>query len=105
IDYITLQKLRIDDENDARSAAQALSLITKIFLWSFGIILVMSNIGLDVTSLLAGLGIGGIVVAFAVKDILTDLFSSFTIYLDKPFRVGDTILVGQQTGTVQKIGI
>lgn len=105
IEFITLKQLKLEDENDARSAAQALSLSAKILLWSLGMLLVLSNIGVDVTSLIAGLGIGGIAVAFAVKDMLGDLFSSFTIYFDKPFRIGDFIVVGDKLGTVQKIGM
>lgn len=105
IEYITLKRLDVTDENDAKSAAQALSLIAKILLWSLGVLLILSNLGIDVTSLVAGFGIGGIAVAFAVQGILGDLFSSFTIYFDRPFRVGDFIVIGDKTGTVTKIGI
>jgi len=104
ISYITKKRLS-QDENQAETAAQALSLIAKILLWSLGVLLVLSNIGVDVTSLIAGLGISGVAVAFAVKDILGDLFSSFTIYFDKPFKVGDFIILGDINGTVKKIGI
>jgi len=61
--------------------------------------------GIEVTSLIAGLGIGGVAIAFALQGILSDLFASFSIYFDKPFRIGDFITVGTDSGTVQKIGI
>ena len=68
-------------------------------------LLILSNLGIDITSLVAGLGIGGIAFAFAMKNILGDLFSSFAIFFDKPFLPGDFIRVGDQSGTVKKIGI
>jgi small-conductance mechanosensitive channel len=66
---------------------------------------VLSNAGVDITSLIAGLGIGGIAVALALQNVLSDLFSSFAIHFDKPFLVGDFIIVGDQMGVVEKIGI
>ena len=79
--------------------------ILKIALWAGAIVLLLSNMGYNVTSLVAGLGIGGIAVALAVQSILGDLFSSLTIFLDKPFKIGDFIAVGDNFGTVQKVGI
>lgn len=72
------------------------------------IILVMaglSNLGVDIGALIAGLGIGGIAVALAAQNILGDLFASFSIIFDKPFRVGDFIKVGEDSGTVSAIGL
>jgi small-conductance mechanosensitive channel len=82
-----------------------LTIIGKALLWLFGIFIVLSNAGIDITSLIAGLGIGGIAVALALQNILSDLFSSFAIHFDKPFQVGDLIIVGDQMGVVEKIGI
>jgi len=87
------------------SMVKALKIILKIILWAIGLILVLGNLGIDVTSLIAGLGIGGIAIAFALQNILEDIFSSFSIYVDKPFRVGDYIVVGKDSGTVEKIGL
>lgn len=73
---------------------------------SIAIVLVaMENLGIKVTPLLTGLGIGGIAVALAVQNILGDVFASLTIVLDKPFQVGDAITVGDKSGTVERIGI
>lgn len=85
--------------------ANLITLIARIGLWSFGILFVLSNLGIEITSLIAGLGIGGIAIAFALQGILSDLFASFSIYFDKPFRIGDFIIVGADMGTVERIGI
>ncbi len=87
------------------SALGIVNKITAVILWSLGLLFILSNFGVDVTSLVAGLGIGGIAIALAAQNILGDLFSSLAIYLDKPFAVGDTIMVGDVTGTVTYIGI
>jgi len=94
-----------EDDEHARSAAHLLSAIAIIIVWIFGILMILSNIGINVASLIAGVGIGGIAIAFAIKEILADLFSSFSIYFDKPFKAGDTVKVGDDVGVIQKIGI
>jgi len=88
-----------------KAAIGYLNILVKVGLWSMGTLLVLSNFGVNITSLVAGLGIGGIAIAFALQNILGDLFSSFAIYFDKPFQVGDFITVGEHSGTVERIGI
>lgn len=105
IDYMIEKRIDITDDAKTDDAMLNVGKITKIILWIFGFLLILSNFGINVTSLMAGLGIGGIAIAFALQNILTDLFSSFAIYFDKPFKVGDFIKVGTDTGTVEKIGI
>jgi len=83
----------------------ALSLMAKLVLWSTGLLLVLSNLGVNISALVASLGIGGIAVALALQNILGDIFSSFSLYLDKPFEVGDFIIIGDHMGTVKKIGL
>ena len=87
------------------TAGQMLSLVARIIFWTLGLLFVLSNLGIEITSLIAGLGIGGIAVGLALQSILGDLFSSFAIYFDKPFQVGDFIIVGEHMGTVERIGI
>lgn len=77
----------------------------QIGIWAIGALMVLSNLGINVSSLIAGLGIGGIAIALAVQNILGDLFSSFAIYFDKPFAVGDFIVAGDKMGTVERIGL
>jgi len=93
------------NDKKATGAVELLGLIARIILWALGLLLILSNLGIDITSLIAGLGIGGIAVALALQNILGDLFSSFAIYFDKPFEVGDFIIVGDKSGVVKKIGI
>lgn len=104
IDYI-VGRWSDSTESDSEHAVAALSGIFKGVLWVFGLLLVLSNLGIDITSLIAGLGIGGIAVALALQNILGDLFSSFALYFDKPFVPGDFIVVGGKSGTVERIGI
>lgn len=105
INYVAAKGLSKDEDKESKAAIQAVSLLSKIVLWSLGLLLILSNLGIDITSLIAGLGIGGIAIALALQNILGDLFSSFAIYFDKPFVVGDFIMIGDKKGTVEKIGI
>ncbi len=96
---------RQDDEKEGVAMIRNIGNIGKGILWIFAVIVVLSIFGVDVTALVAGMGIGGIAIAFALQSILSDLFSSFSIFLDKPFKEGDFISVGEKMGTVEKIGI
>ena len=80
-------------------------LIATIVIWAAGILLLLSNLGYNITSIITGLGIGGIAIALAVQNILGDILNSFSIIFDKPFIIGDTITVGVDSGTVEYIGI
>ncbi len=88
-----------------KAIVQLLGSLVKGILWVLLFLMILSNLGINITSLVAGVGIGGIALALAAQSILSDLFSAFSIYFDKPFEVGDTIKVGNDTGTVEKIGI
>lgn len=92
-------------EGQSRNAAHLLSILAQVVIWAFGALMILSNFGINVSSLIAGLGIGGIAIAFALQNILSDLFSSFALHFDKPFVVGDFIVIGDKMGVVQKIGI
>jgi len=87
------------------SMLRLLSNVVKGMLWGVAILLILQNLGYNITTLIAGLGIGGIAIAFALQNILTDVFSAFSIHFDKPFQVGDFIIIGDDKGTVEKIGI
>lgn len=82
-----------------------ISTFIKLGLWLIALLLVLSNVGYNLNSLIAGLGIGGVVVAFAIQKIVADLFSSLSIYFDKPFAVGDFVQIGSDMGTVKHIGL
>ncbi|HET9403465.1 MAG TPA: mechanosensitive ion channel family protein [Burkholderiales bacterium] len=88
--------------------ATALGLIAfaaRVAAWSFLLLLALDQLGFDITALVAGLGIGGVAVALAMQNILGDLFASLSIILDKPFVVGDFVVVDDLRGTVERIGI
>lgn len=93
------------DENQSRTMVSAVKMLLKVALWAIGLIVALANIGVDVTSLVAGLGIGGIAIALALQNILGDIFSSISIFVDKPFRIGDYIVMGTDSGIVEKIGL
>lgn len=80
-------------------------LIANVIIWIFGLVLIIDNLGYNVKTIIAGLGVGGIAVALAAQNILGDLFSYLVIFFDRPFEVGDFITTNGNSGTVEKIGI
>lgn len=80
-------------------------LVMRIILWSVAALVTLDNLGFNITTLMASLGIGGIAVALAVQNILGDIFSSVSIALDKPFVIGDFIIVDSFMGTVEHVGL
>jgi len=87
------------------TARSAIHLISKIVLWVIGVLLIVRNLGFDITSALAGMGIAGVAVALAIQNVLSDIFSYLSILIDKPFERGDFIIVGNDLGTVEHIGL
>jgi small-conductance mechanosensitive channel len=79
--------------------------IVKVIIWGAGITFLLDNLGFKISAVIAGLGIGGIAVALAAQTILGDLFSYFVIFFDRPFEVGDFIIVGDYMGSIEYIGI
>jgi small-conductance mechanosensitive channel len=79
--------------------------VSRVAVWSVVILLALDNIGINVTALVAGLGIGGVAIALASQNVLGDLFASISIVLDKPFVIGDFIIIGDMLGSVEHIGI
>jgi small-conductance mechanosensitive channel len=77
----------------------------RIIIWSLVLLLILDNIGVNITALVAGLGVGGIAVALALQTVLGDLFASLSIVLDKPFEVGDFLIIGELLGTVEYVGL
>jgi small-conductance mechanosensitive channel len=82
-----------------------LSWILRLFLWTLVVLAVLANMGVNITAMVASLGIGGVAVALAVQNILGDLFASAAIGLDKPFEIGDFIVFGDVAGTVEHVGL
>lgn len=84
---------------------KGVTIVLKAIVWFLGLVLLLDNLGYDVATIIAGLGIGGIAIALAAQTILGDLFSYFVIFFDKPFEIGDFILVDGKLGGVEYIGI
>lgn len=89
----------------AVTTVSALSFVGRLGVWLVVLLLILDNLGVEVTALLTGLGIGGIAVALAVQNILGDLFASLSIILDRPFVVGDFLTLDDYKGTVEHVGL
>lgn len=96
---------RITTDGASATTVTALGFFGKIILWSVVLLVVLDNLGVNITGLAAGVGIGGIAIALAVQNVLGDLFASLSIVLDKPFVIGDFIIVDEYLGTVEHIGL
>ncbi len=108
VDYFAnkeISKRHEEEKFEGTSMIKTLVTMIKAVIWIIAFLMILSNIGINITSLVAGLGVGGIAIAFALQNILQDIFSSFTIYFDKPFKPGDFIIIGQDMGIVENIGI
>lgn len=89
----------------AATSLSAVGFICQLVLWTVTVLLILDNLGINITALVAGLGIGGVAVALAVQNILGDLFASLSIVVDKPFVIGDFIIVDNYMGTVENVGL
>jgi small-conductance mechanosensitive channel len=98
-------RLAKQPDTSRTTAVVMLSFGGKLAVWTLVLLLSLENVGVNVTALIAGLGVGGIAVALAVQNVLGDLLGSVAIALDKPFEVGDFIIVGDLMGTVEYIGL
>lgn len=108
INYVIRTMIIKKEEREEEFRAPIISLlgiIAKIALWVIAFIFILSNLGYNVTTLVAGFGVGGLVIAFGLQKVLQDLFASFSIYIDRPFVPGDFIIIGNDLGMVKKIGI
>ena len=95
-----------DEDNHALvSAMNIIKVLVNVVVWSVAAILVLDNVGVNVTGLVAGLGVGGIAIGLAAQGIFGDLFAALAILFDRPFRVGDQIKFGNVTGDVEAIGL
>ena len=104
-EWMRVQREKKEGEADTLTLLSGVEWAGKILIWLIVLLIGLENIGVDVTGLATGLGIGGIAVALAVQNILGDLFASFSIYLDKPFVLGDFLTIDSYAGTVEKIGV
>lgn len=80
-------------------------LIINVVIWSVGLLFLLDNLGYNITAIITGLGIGGIAIALAAQNILGDLFNYFVIFFDRPFEIGDYLVIDDKSGTVDYIGV
>jgi len=92
------------EEEDARKIKPLLSVLN-FAIWVIGLLFLLDNLGFQISTVVAGLGVGGIAVALAAQAVLGDLFSYFVIFFDKPFEIGDFIIFDDKVGAIEKIGI
>lgn len=103
--FILVDKLSDKETNGKKINLKGIMPAVNIVIWGIGIIFIMDNLGLNISAVVTGLGIGGIAVALAAQALLGDLFSYFSILLDKPFELGDFIIIGDYLGTIEHIGL
>ncbi len=98
-------RLREYEDASAKTTLNVLGFLSKLILWSVVLLVILDNMGFNITTLIASLGIGGIAVALAAQSILAELFASLSIAVDKPFVIGDFIIVDNFLGVIEKIGM
>jgi small-conductance mechanosensitive channel len=99
------RKQKIETNAEAVTTLTSVGFFLRLMIWVIFILIALQNIGVNISTFVAGLGIGGIAVALAAQNILGDLFASFVIVLDKPFVIGDFIIVNEYLGAVERIGL
>ena len=92
-------------ESALGNATSIIRVLVSVALFALAIVVILDNLGVNVTALVAGLGIGGIAIGLAAQGIFADLFAALSILFDKPFRRGDIVRYGTTTGTVERIGL
>ncbi|WP_022978461.1 mechanosensitive ion channel family protein [Nevskia ramosa] len=104
--WVAASRVRAEQHDvGTATSLSALNFIGKLLLWMVMLLFILDNLGINVTALVASLGIGGIAVALAVQNILGDLFASLSIVVDKPFVIGDAMAVDGFSGTVEHVGL
>lgn len=101
-DYMSRNK---DTDAAGATTVSVLGFIARVALWSILVLMILDNLGFNITTLVASLGVGGVAVALAVQNILGDIFASLSIAMDKPFVLGDFLIVDEALGTVEYIGL
>ena len=103
--YLEAKELERGADQVFAGSLDIINFIARLTVWSLVILVALDNLGVNITALLAGLGVGGVAVALALQNVLGDLFASLSIALDKPFVVGDRLEIDVYAGKVEHIGI
>jgi small-conductance mechanosensitive channel len=94
-----------DDSDEREKQIKGIRGLVNLVIWAIALVFLLDNLGFKISAVVAGLGIGGIAIALAAQAVLGDLFSYFVIFFDKPFKIGDFIIVGDKVGVVEYTGI
>src|ERR1700722_18166036 len=103
--YLQIQEMERGPDRVFAGSLDIINFVARMLIWSLLTLVALENLGVNITALLAGLGVGGVAVALALQNVLGDLFASLSIALDKPFVVGDTLVIDTYIGKVEHIGI
>ncbi len=103
--YLTMKEAERGADQVFAGSLDIINFVSGMLIWSLLILVALDNFGVNITALLAGLGVGGVAVALALQNVLGDLFASLSIALDKPFVVGDNLTIDTFIGKVEHIGI
>ena len=96
---------QLESDRSTATAVGTISFVVQTATWSMVLLVILSNLGVNITALVTGLGIGGIAVALALQNVFSDLFASLSIVFDRPFVIGDFIIVGEHLGSVENVGL
>jgi len=103
--YLEMKELERGADQVFAGSLDIINFVARMLIWSLLVLVALDNFGVNITALLAGLGVGGVAVALALQNVLGDLFASLSIALDKPFVVGDRLAIDTFIGNVEHIGI
>jgi small-conductance mechanosensitive channel len=103
--YLELKERARHPDREFTGSLDVVNFVAQLLIWTILTLLALSNIGVNITALLAGLGVGGVAVALALQNILGDLFASLSIAIEKPFVPGDRLVLDTYAGRVEHIGI
>ena len=103
--YLETKQLERGADQVFAGSLDIINFVARLLIWSLVILVALENLGVNITALLAGLGVGGVAVALALQNVLGDLFASLSIALDKPFVIGDSLTIDAYVGKVEHIGI
>jgi small-conductance mechanosensitive channel len=103
--YLEVKQLERGADQVFSGSLDIIDFVARMLIWSLLVLVALDNLGVNITALLAGLGVGGVAVALALQNVLGDLFASLSIALDKPFVVGDGLVIDSFNGKVEHIGI
>ncbi len=98
-------RVRHNDKRNHASMAATIRFVSRLIIWTLVSLFIASNLGLRLDAVITGLGIGGVAAALAVQSVLGDLFASLSIYFDRPFEIGDFVIVDEYLGVVEQVGL